>query len=215
MVGRIRSIVSNETDDAFDAPASEEQIPGKDESGAEKVTRAFPRRWYVMRDLKRPNAKTPAYRMLAEKSFEVFTPMKSRIIVRLGKKIREEIPFIRDLLFVHSERQALDVEVENVPTLQYRFQRGGGYREPMVVRDEDMDRFIAAVRSVEIPHYYSFEEITPDMIGRKVRIIGGPLDGYEAHLAKIRGARKKRIFVRLQHLIAVCVEVEPEYVQLV
>ena len=32
--------------------------------------------WYVMRDLKRRNAKNPAYSMLEDAGFEVFTPMK-------------------------------------------------------------------------------------------------------------------------------------------
>ena len=31
--------------------------------------------WYVMRDLKRPNAKLPAYKQLSDEHIEVFTPM--------------------------------------------------------------------------------------------------------------------------------------------
>ena len=31
--------------------------------------------WYVMRDLKRPNAKLPAYKQLSDEHLEVFTPM--------------------------------------------------------------------------------------------------------------------------------------------
>ncbi len=30
--------------------------------------------WYVMRDLKRPNAKLPAYKQLSDEHIEVFTP---------------------------------------------------------------------------------------------------------------------------------------------
>lgn len=30
--------------------------------------------WYVMRDLKRPNAKLPAYKQLSDEHLEVFTP---------------------------------------------------------------------------------------------------------------------------------------------
>lgn len=67
-----------------------------------------------MRDLKRPNAKQPAYKFLREEGFEVFVPTKSQIITRNGKKVVEEIPVIRDLLFVHTEKERLD------PTLQGR-----------------------------------------------------------------------------------------------
>ena len=40
--------------------------------------------WFVMRDLKRPNAKQPAYRFLAEQGLEVFTPMTWRLTLRQG-----------------------------------------------------------------------------------------------------------------------------------
>lgn len=173
------------------------------------------RRWYVLRDLKRPNAQLPAYKMLLAKEFEVFTPMKWQVSVYRGKRVREEVPVLRDLLFVHSAKSELDPVVEHTPTLQYRYLKGGGYREPMVVCDKEMERFMLAVCSADLPVYYSPEEITPDMLGRTVRVIGGPLDGYEATLLKRRGSKKKRILVELSTLIAASVEVEPEYLQLI
>ena len=36
--------------------------------------------WFVMRDLKRNNAKLPAYKMLSEMKIEIFTPMKWKIV---------------------------------------------------------------------------------------------------------------------------------------
>lgn len=36
--------------------------------------------WYVMRDLKRPNAKLPAYKQLSDEHLEVFTPMQWRLL---------------------------------------------------------------------------------------------------------------------------------------
>ena len=50
--------------------------------------------WYVMRDLKRPNAKLPAYKQLSDEHLEVFTPMQWRLKLKNGKRIREEVPFI-------------------------------------------------------------------------------------------------------------------------
>ena len=46
----------------------------------------LPLSWFVMRDLKRPNAKLPAYKFLAEQGLEVFTPMTWRLSVRHGKR---------------------------------------------------------------------------------------------------------------------------------
>ena len=50
--------------------------------------------WYVMRDLKRPNAKLPAYKQLSDEHLEVFTPMQWRLKLKNGKRIRE-VPLCR------------------------------------------------------------------------------------------------------------------------
>ena len=52
------------------------------------------------------------------------------------------------------------------------------------------------------------------MRNRKIRIIGGPLDGYEGNLVTTRGTTVKRLLVELPMLLAAAVEVEPEYIQL-
>lgn len=169
--------------------------------------------WFVMRDLKRRNAKQPAYKLLDGLVAKVFTPMVWKLAVRNGKRIREKVPFMQNLLFVHDTRLAVDPIVEKYDTVQYRYIRGG-YKIPMTVREADMQRFIHAVNSTENTRYYKPEEITPDMIGRKVRIVGGPLDGYEGNLQKMQGARTKRLFVELPNLLAAAVEVQPEYIQL-
>ena len=168
--------------------------------------------WFVMRDLKRRNAKLPAYELFKGFGIKVFTPMVWKLMVRQGKRCREEVPFMQDLLFVHDTRMAVDPIVEKYDTVQYRYVRGG-YKVPMTVRDNDMQRFIHAVESTENPRYYTPEEISSDMIGRKVRIVGGPLDGYEGCLQKMQGARVKRLFVELPNLLAAAVEVNPEYIQ--
>lgn len=170
--------------------------------------------WFVMRDLKRCNAKNPAYKMLQDLKFEVFTPMKWRVATRKGEKIREEIPVIPDLLFVHSSRADLDPIVEKTETLQYRFLRKT-WREPMTVRESDMELFIRAVNSSDSVKYYMPEELSPEMYNRNIRIIGGKLDGYEGKLLTVRGSKTKRLLVELPGLLAAGVEVSPEYVQLI
>ena len=78
-----------------------------------------------------------------------------------------------------------------------------------------MNRFIRAVRASESPQYYLPEEIIPAMLNRKIRIVGGQLDGYEGTLVSTRGSKVKRLLVELPGLLAVGVEVEPEYIQLI
>mgnify|MGYP006964425103 FL=1 len=167
--------------------------------------------WFVMRDLKRSNAKLPAYRMLEEMNIRCFTPMVTRILVRHGKRERRLLPFLPDLLFVFDTRGTLDPIVGSVPTFQYRYQKG---RVPMTVRQADMERFIRAVSATEFPRYYRPDEVTPAMRRRPIRIIGGQLDGMEGHLLSVRGSRVRRLLVELPTVLAASVEVEPDFIQL-
>ena len=64
--------------------------------------------WFVMRDLKRTNAKQPAYKQLEQLQVECFTPMQWRLVSQRGKRERKEVPFMQDLLFVHDTREHLD-----------------------------------------------------------------------------------------------------------
>lgn len=172
--------------------------------------------WFVLRDLKRPNSKTPAYKVLPELGFEVFTPMHWVLKEsRQGGKTRQYRPYIPSLLFAKSLRKDLDRVVEKMETLQYQYIKGAPKDTPMVVPTEDMTRFIRSVSSTQGCTYYAPDEIGPEMIGREVVILGGPLDGSVGKLLKMRGSKKKRLIVDLKGLIVAAVEVEPEYIQFV
>ena len=164
------------------------------------------RRWYAMRDLKRSNAAQPAYKQLAEEGFEVFTPMVSKFYTLNGKRIRRQVPFMQDLLFVNGCRQDIDPVVAKTPTLQYRFKRGGAYCEPIVVPNDDMQRFIGAVQA---------EEVSAMMCGRRIRVVGGPLDGCEGVLKTVRGSKKKHLVIVLASLLAIGIDLDNEYIELI
>lgn len=172
--------------------------------------------WYVMRDLKRPNANLPAWKDLKERGFDVFTPMCERIVKVKGRTERQMKPCLPDLLFVNAEQSDLDAVVGAIPTLQYRFVRGAAQATPMEVSAKDMEKFISAVGSTDIANvrYYSPGELTPDMYGKTVKIIGGPLDGQSVRLLKLRGLRKKHMIVEIPSLLTATIEVNPEFIEL-
>lgn len=167
-----------------------------------------------MRDLKRSNALLPAYKQLSQAGMEVFTPMVSRVFSRNGKRIRKEVPFMQDLLFVNDVRQNLDLIVAKTPTLQYRFKKGGKYCEPIAIPQDAMTRFIGATQASANPKYYAMDEISDLMCGRNIRMIGGVLDGYEGKLQTIRGSKTKHLIIILPSLLAVSVEINDEYIEL-
>ncbi len=168
--------------------------------------------WYALRDLTRPNSKNPAYKILAEAGLEVFTPLKEELRTVHGRRVRESVPLIHDLVFVHCEKEEIEPHVKKNATLQFRFVAGAGYQEPMTVPELQMERFINAVRTLEQPHYYLPGEITPAMCKGPVRIVGGTLDGYDGTLLQVRGSRKKRLLLSLPGFFSVGIEVEPEYI---
>lgn len=171
--------------------------------------------WFVLRDLKRPNSNTPAYKVLPEMGIEVFTPMHWVLKEnQKGVKKRQYLPYIPSLLFALSTKSVLDRIVAKTETLQYQFVKGAPQNTPMVVPEDEMSRFIRATSSGGDCLYFTPEEIRPDMIGRNVIIKGGPLDGSQGRLLKITGTRKKRLIVGLRGFIVAAVEVAPEYIQL-
>lgn len=72
--------------------------------------------WFFLRDLKRPNAKEHAFQMLSRNGFEVFTPMKIETRNVGGKRVRLVLPYINDMLFVHSQKNVLDEIITKTPT---------------------------------------------------------------------------------------------------
>lgn len=168
-----------------------------------------------MRDLKRRNANVLAIHNLTKEGLEVFTPMKQMLMTIGGKRQRREVPVIQDLLFVHETKATLDPMVAKYPNLQYRYQLGKSINEPMVVRDEVMARFMQAVNLSENPVYYKPGELTQSMYGKKIRIVGGPLDSLEGCLLSVKGLRKRCLIVEIPDFIAAYVEVNPEFIQLI
>lgn len=76
-----------------------------------------------------------------------------------------------------------------------------------------MERFIHATQSSS-PKYFLPEEITPAMLRRRIRIVGGLLDGCEGTLLTVRVSKGKRLLVQIPDLLSVAVEVNSEYIQL-
>lgn len=52
------------------------------------------------------------------------------------------------------------------------------------------------------------------MLGKHVRVVGGTFDGYEGHLLRLRGSRKKHLIVEVPSLLVTTVEIEPDYLEL-
>lgn len=124
--------------------------------------------WFIMSSLKRSHSKSAAYKQLIDKQYKVFTPLKWRLrISKEGKRIREQVPFIQDLLFVYGKKSEIDQIVHRYPTLQFRF-RKGGYRIPMVVSDAEMEEFMFAIENSNQLHSFPEKQLRKLLVGQYV-----------------------------------------------
>ena len=174
-------------------------------------------RWYVLRDLARPNAKNPAYKQLQEMPGMVdcvFVPLKQLVFKEFGKRVVRFVTYMSDLVFVHKSKEELDTIVREIPLLQYRYVRGGKQYEAMTVRHKDLEKFREAVSKTDEVEYYSYDEVTPQLYGSRIRIIGGRLDGFEGRLMTKKGSKFKRLLIDLQECnLSAAILVESEYIQ--
>ena len=175
-------------------------------------------RWYVLRDLARPNAKNPAYKQLQampELADCVFIPMKQRVFMEFRKRVVRFVPFMPDLVFVHKSKEELDPIVRDMELLQYRYVRGGKQYEALSVRAKDFEKFREAVEHTDNVEYFSYDEVSPRLYGKHIRIIGGRLNGFEGRLMSKCGSKFKRLLVDLPECnLSAAVQVESEYIQL-
>lgn len=165
-----------------------------------------------MRDLRRRNTNVLAVDELAQAGVEVFTPMQEMLMTIGGRRRRRTVPVIQDLLFVRETKDILDKYVARDPNLQYRYQRGKSIDQPMTISDTEMHRFIRAISASRNAIFYKPGEITKSMYGKKVRIVGGPLDSLEGQLLSVKGMRKRRLIVEILNFVSASVEVDAEFI---
>lgn len=166
-------------------------------------------KWYVLRDLRRPNVKSRAYHKLLNEGVEVFTPIKWEREKRDNRKFIIEKPIIPDLLIAHSSVRKLRKHVTFSNKLQYRF-LPGGFQKKMTVNDAEMQRFMQAMSDASYVDYYSPNEFNPERIGEPITIKGGAFDGEQGILLSVNGTKRKSIVVRLANLFVAVIELKDQ-----
>lgn len=168
--------------------------------------------WYAMRATYRRELE--AVRLLEEKSLNCFVPMQYKYHVKKGKRVRELVPVVRNLIFVHAAPSVLKQVKASVPYLQYITDTRS--REKIVVPDDQMRRFIA-VAGTYSDHLLYFH---PDELnlakGTKVRVTGGDFEGQEGIFVKVKGARDRRVVVAIRGVIAVAMAtIHPDLIEVI
>lgn len=170
--------------------------------------------WFAMRA---PYSKElEAKRLLDQYAIESFIPMCNKVFVRKGKKRKELVPAVRNLIFVRTTWPLIRESKKKILFLQYVTKPDGGKNIPVIVPDVQMQQFITVSQQVNERLVY----LTPEEInlakGTPVRVLGGPFDGVEGTFVKVKGCRSKRVVLLIPGIVAVAVaEVSPDLIEVI
>ena len=175
-------------------------------SSSEKI------QWFAMRATYRRGMQIKE--LLDKQGINNFVPMRYEIRQKNGRKRRELVPVISDLIFVHAVQSKLQRVKDRNPYLQYMIDLRNGRK--IIVPDEQMRQFIAVAGTYD-EHLIFF---SPDEVnlrrGMKVRIIGGDFEGYEGVFVKVKGARDRRVVISLQGVIAMAMAtLSPDLIEVI
>ena len=165
-----------------------------------------PYQWFAMRATYKRELVAQEY--LQGKGMEVFVPMRSEIKVVRGIKRKLRVPAINSLIFVHAKKQELQEAKFGLDYLQYITRRIEGKNEPIIVPDKQMHDFMQIVQDDTVEKTFHSPAEVDLALGTRVKIHGGPFDGMEGVLVKVKGKRKKQFFVELPGLVAVNAVIE-------
>ena len=161
-----------------------------------------------------------ARKVLEAKGIETFIPMRKARRQRRGgasrlvrgrrgvgeRPVARWVPAVRDLIFVHTQRDIIQTAKQEIPFLHYIMRGGDGEeRTPLVVPERQMRPFIES----NTPDGNDIEWLSPaDMRpGQRFRILDGPFRGLEATLQRLPGRRARSVIVSIEGLIAAAISV--------
>ena len=124
-----------------------------------------------------------------------------------------EKPYIRDLFFIHATLSQVKAIMTPYCHFQFRYRIGVSPATPIVVPGKEMDDFIRVNQNSDSPEFISPDSIPSDVRNRKIRVVGGPLDGVQGMLKTVRGSKFKTLYVELPGIMAVSAVSQFDYIQ--
>lgn len=134
------------------------------------------------------------------RGIESFIPMKYVMGTRRGRRVKKLVPTIHNLIFFHIE-PSLMKQYKATTRLPIRYIMNPATKKPVVVPEREMKNFIAVAGTYEEQLVYITPKPGQFTRGDRVRILGGPFEGAEGVLQRVKG--DSRVIVTVQGLVAV------------
>ncbi|MBO7467411.1 MAG: UpxY family transcription antiterminator [Bacteroidaceae bacterium] len=172
-------------------------------------------RWYVMSAPYRNELR--AKEALSQSGIECFVPMHYTLVEKSGIKTRKYMPAIHNLIFVHAPLTQIQDFKRYKGIIQYYVMpsRRGGVAQKLWVPDRQMKDFINICEKGDD----SLRYMSPDDVhiapGTRVRVHGGPFDGFEGNFVKVAGKRNRQLVVSITNLVAASISVSADLVEVI
>lgn len=134
------------------------------------------------------------------RGIESFIPMKYVMGTRRGRRVKKLVPTIHNLIFFRIEPSVMR-EYKATTKLPIRYIMNPATKKPVVVPDKEMQNFIAVAGTYDEQLVYVTPKPGQFTRGDRVRILGGPFEGAEGILKRVKG--DSRVIVTVQGLVAV------------
>ena len=134
------------------------------------------------------------------RGIDSFIPMKYVMTTRRGRRVKKLVPSIHNLIFFHIE-PSLMKEYKANTRLPIRYIMNPATKKPVVVPDKEMQNFIAVAGTYEEQLEYIVPKPGQFTRGDRVRILGGPFEGAEGILKRVKG--DSRVVVSVLGLVAI------------
>ena len=169
-------------------------------------------RWFVMMAYKQEAA---AERALSGDDGLEFYIAKHYIIQQFhGQKKQRLVPVIPNIIFVHASQVEIVRFKEKYNFIKFSTWHTNDGIVYLTVGDKEMNNFIRISNSNENSiRYFKPEEIDLKK-GDRVRIHGGQFDGVEGTFIRVKGKRSRQIVVEIPNILALSVEVQPDFIEL-
>lgn len=155
--------------------------------------------WFAMRVTYRREIKVR--KILDEEGIENYIPMRKTVRIRRGRRVKELVPVVRGLVFVHTVQPEIQRVKDKIPYLQYIMDRRAGTK--IIVPDDQMKTFIAITGTYDDQLLWFGDGEINLRKGTRVRIKAGEFEGYEGIFMKVKGARDRRVVIAIEGVIAV------------
>jgi len=156
------------------------------------------RKWFAMKVFK--NKAFEIERFFQEKGIETYIPIQWEEKIVRGEKKKVRIPAISSLIFCRLEgEKVIDVEKELYPRVYlYRYRQS---KNPAVIPEREMDVFKMITSTEENKWDFVDVDSIKFSTNDKVRVTGGPFEGAEGYIKRIKGNR--RLVVAIEGIVAI------------